>query len=338
MKKRGGIIAVVLCVAVLAAAIVGDFLFSRNNSTNFTAMNTVVSLDITGFDSSAAVKKIKEEILYLDEYLLSRTNEKSEIYAVNNGKTQITAELAKILFDLKRLEAATDGAFCIGLAQLSDLWGIGTENAAVPDEADISAAIRNSSAWQTDKQTVTLPGNIKLDLGAAGKGIACDYAFNTLSQLKCKQAVVAVGGSILLYADKPDTRFRVGVRDPLGSANEYCIILDAQPGCISTSGNYERFFEDENGNTWHHIFDPSTGYPAQSGLLSVTVAAQSGTVSDALSTACFVLGLERSLPLLEKYNADAIFITQDKEIITTYENAEEIITVTNDSYSLGEIK
>ncbi|MBQ5823261.1 MAG: FAD:protein FMN transferase, partial [Clostridia bacterium] len=87
------------------------------------------------------------------------------------------------------------------------------------------------------------------------------------------------------------------------------------------------------------IFDPGTGNPADSGLLSVTVVTQYGYVSDALSTACFVLGIEKSIPLLEKYNAEAVFITEDKEIITTYgESESKILTVTNDEYRLGELK
>ena len=339
MKKRGSVFAVCLCAAVIVAAVVGDFLFSRNFSDDFLAMNTAVSLDVTGFHSEKAVEIIKNEIIRLDEKLLSRTNINSEIYAVNNGKTEISDELREILGYLKQIEKNSDGAFNIGIAQLTDLWGIGTENEHLPDEQEISAAIKNSEKWQISGNNVSLPANVQLDLGAVGKGTACDYAYKTLADLKCSQAVIAVGGSVLLYDSKPDSTFKVGIRDPLGETNEYCAVLEITPACVSTSGNYERFFEDENGNRYHHIFDPSTGYPADSGLLSATVVTQYGTVSDALSTACFVLGIERSLPLLEKYNADAVFITEDKKIITTYGDLEDkIITVTNDNYTPGEIE
>lgn len=342
MKKKGIVFAAV-AVVILAAVIVCDFLFNKTVSDTFLAMNTTVSAELTGVKSNDALTKIKEEILRLDEKLLSRTNENSEIYAVNNGKAEISDELVMLLTVLKEIENESGGAFCIGVAQLTELWGIGTENARVPDEAEIKAAIENCRNWTIDydNKTLHLPEGVRLDLGAVGKGIACDYAYNIVSDRNCKESVVAVGGSVLLdgKGQGPDVSFKVGIRDPLSEANEYCAVIETAPGCISTSGNYERFFEDENGNRYHHIFDPTTGYPADSGLLSVTVETQYGTISDALSTACFVLGIEKSLPLLERYNADAVFITEDKQIITTYgEFQNETITVTNDSYTLGEVK
>ncbi len=340
MKKKGIVFAAV-AVVILAAVIVCDFLFNKTASDTFLAMNTTVSVELTGVKADEALTKIKEEILRLDEKLLSRTNENSEIYAVNNGKTEISDELAKILTDLKQIEKDSGGAFCIGVAQLTDLWGIGTENARVPDEAEIKAAIENCHNWTIDpgNKTIYLPDGVKLDLGAVGKGTACDYAYGIIADNNCKESIVAVGGSVLLDGTNPKSTFKVGIRDPLGEANEYCAVLEIAPGCVSTSGNYERFFEDENGKRYHHIFDPSTGYPADSGLLSVTVVTKSGTISDALSTVCFVLGIEKSLPLLEKYNAEAVFITEDKQIITTYgENESNIITVKNDNYTLGDLK
>lgn len=338
MKKKGVVIAAV-AVVILAAVIVCDYLLNRNTTSDFLAMNTTVSLDVTGFNSKEAVEKIKAEIIRLDEKLLSRTNTNSEIYALNHGKTEASDELAKLLNDLKQIEEDSDGAFCIGVAQLTDLWGIGTENARLPDGEEISAAIKSSLKWQINENTVYLPESVMLDLGAVGKGTACDYAYEIITDLDCSEAVIAVGGSVLLYGKDPKATYKVGIRDPLGEVNEYCAILEIAPGCVSTSGSYERYFEDENGNRYHHIFDPSTGYPAESGLLSVTVVTQFGTVSDALSTACFVLGIEKSLPLLQKYNANAVFITTDKEIITTYGEFEsEFITVTNNSYTLGEVK
>ncbi len=338
MKKKA-IVVLAVCTVLLAAILVSDYLFSRNFTTNFIAMNTSVSLDITGFHSKKAAEKIKAEVIRLDSRLLSRTNGNAEIYAVNSGKTEVSDELAKILTELKQIEKDSDGAFCVGLGTLSDLWGIGTQNAKVPSQEEINAALENADKWTIDGNKVNVPEGVKLDMGAVGKGIACDYAYDIISELECTEAAVSVGGSVLLDGTGPKAAFNVGIRNPLGEANEYCAIIKTTPGCVSTSGNYERFFEDENGKRYHHIFDPSTGYPADSGLLSVTVEAQHGYVSDALSTACFVLGIEKSLPLLEKYNAHAVFITTDKKIITTYgEFQNQFITVTNDEFRLGELK
>jgi len=346
MKKKLLSAVAIVCAVLLVTVIVADFFLNKNTSANFIAMNTTVSINITGFKCEKAAERIKSEIIRLDEKLLSRTNSKSEIYAVNSGKTEVSDELAKILTDLKQIEKDSSGAFCAGLGALSDLWGIGTDNARVPSQTEIDAAIKDADKWSIDGNTVYIPDGVKLDMGAVGKGIACDYADEILTDIilndiDLNESIIAVGGSVKLnkFGSGPNVIFDVGIRDPLGEANEHCAVLKAVSGCISTSGNYERYFEDENGKRYHHIFDPKTGYPADSGLLSVTVDTQYGYVSDALSTACFVLGIEKSIPLLEKYNADAVFITTDKEIITTYgEDEDKFITITNNAYKLGELK
>ena len=97
-----------------------------------------------------------------------------------------------------------------------------------------------------------------------------------------------------------------------------------------TSGGYERYFE-EDGKTYQHILDPKTGYPAESGLISVTIVCDDGWLSDGLSTACFVLGYEDSLPLLETYQAEAVFVTEDKEVIVT-DGLKDMFTLTDSSY------
>jgi len=149
----------------------------------------------------------------------------------------------------------------------------------------------------------------------------------------------AVGGSVLAYSSDSKETFKLGIRDPRGQATDYCAVLETAGTCVSTSGNYERFFKDEEGKIYHHIFDPSTGYPAESGITSVTVISADGCTSDALSTACFVLGIEKSLPLLKKYNAEAVFITDNNEIITTLGNGDSAkLTVTDNNYKLGELK
>ena len=110
-------------------------------------------------------------------------------------------------------------------------------------------------------------------------------------------------------------------------------MLSLSGGFLSTSGSYEKQFT-ENGVTYHHILDPDTGYPAESGLLSVTVWSSSGALSDALSTACFVLGMEDSLPVLEQFDSGAVFITQDHQIYVT-ENLESAFSLTAEGYSLA---
>lgn len=183
------------------------------------------------------------------------------------------------------------------------------------------------------------PG-MAIDLGAVGKGAACDIAGNCIWSEDVSAAVVAVGGSVGLYGQKPGgEEWQVGVRDPAGSGS--LGVLKLPGGFVSTSGSYEKFFE-QDGKTYCHLLDPRTGYPAESGLVSVTVwcppemdAKYPGALSDGLATACFVLGVEDSMGLLESYGAEALFIDENG-VITVTDGLKERFTLTAGGYTLGE--
>lgn len=194
----------------------------------------------------------------------------------------------------------------------------------------------------TDKKTNTdeavssiyIEDQCTLDLGAVGKGIACDVAQNYLKQQKeVSGAVIAVGGSILLYGSKADeTNWNVAVQNPRGQDGEAMGVLSLSGTTnVSTSGDYEKYFM-QNGKRYHHILDPSTGYPAESGLISVTVVSDNGLLSDGLSTACFVLGKEKGQKLLETYGAEGIFIDQNKKVTVT-KGLKDKFTILNEEYS-----
>ena len=144
--------------------------------------------------------------------------------------------------------------------------------------------------------------------------------------------MVSVGGSVGVYGEKPfGQKWQVSVRNP--DTDGALGVLSVSSGFLSTSGSYEKQFT-EDGVTYHHLLDPSTGYPADSGLLSVTVWSSSGALSDALSTACFVLGLEDSLPLLEQFDSQALFITQERQIYLT-SGLEDAFTLSSGDYILA---
>ncbi len=335
MKKRIAIAAAALCAAVLLAVIIYDFITGKTVSDSFLSMDTTVSSDIEGCKADETSALIREEIKRLDLQLLSRTSEDSAIFAINSDSAEYSDEILNLLKEIKEIETASGYSFCIGMGELTDLWGICTEDARLPLESEISAATERIKNWGVIANAVIVPTGVTLDLGAVGKGIACDYARDILASSKCKKAVISVGGSVLLYSKSKNAEFKIGIRNPQGTANEYAAILTAGNACISTSGNYERYFELD-GKRYHHIFDPASGYPAESGLQSVTVISDSGLVSDALSTACFVLGIEKSLPLLEKYGAQAIFITNDNEFILT--SGIEEFEITDGNFTMGEIE
>ena len=172
-----------------------------------------------------------------------------------------------------------------------------------------------------------------LDLGAVGKGIACDVVQDYLKKQKeVSGAVIAVGGSILLYGSKADgSDWNVAVQNPRGQDGEAMGVLSLSGTInVSTSGDYEKYFM-QDGKRYHHILDPSTGYPADSGLISVTIVSDSGLLSDGLSTACFVLGKEKGQKLLETYGAEGIFIDQNKKVTVT-KGLKDKFTILNEEY------
>ena len=172
-----------------------------------------------------------------------------------------------------------------------------------------------------------------LDLGAVGKGIACDVVQDYLKKQKeVSGAVIAVGGSILLYGSKADgSDWNVAVQNPRGQDGEAMGVLSLSGTTnVSTSGDYEKYFM-QDGKRYHHILDSSTGYPADSGLISVTIVSDSGLLSDGLSTACFVLGKEKGEKLLETYGAEGVFIDQNKKVTVT-KGLKDKFTILNKEY------
>lgn len=205
-----------------------------------------------------------------------------------------------------------------------------------------NTALNEETSETTDKNTNTDEGvssiyiedQCTLDLGAVGKGIACDVAQNYLKQqTEVSGAVIAVGGSILLYGSKEDgSDWNVAVQNPRGQDGEAMGVLSLSGTTnVSTSGDYEKYFM-QDGKRYHHILDPSTGYPADSGLISVTVVSDSGLLSDGLSTACFVLGKEKGQKLLETYGAEGVFIDQNKKVTVT-EGFKDKFTILNEEYT-----
>lgn len=205
-----------------------------------------------------------------------------------------------------------------------------------------NTALNEERLEKTDKKTNTdesissiyIEDQCTLDLGAVGKGIACDVAQNYLKQQKeVSGAVIAVGGSILLYGSKADgTNWNVAVQNPRGKDGEAMGVLSLSGTTnVSTSGDYEKYFM-QNGKRYHHILDPSTGYPAESSLISVTVVSDNGLLSDGLSTACFVLGKEKGERLLETYGAEGVFIDQNKKVTVT-KGLKDKFTILNEEYT-----
>lgn len=314
------------------------------------AMGTALSADIytEGLDEAKEKtfnQRLFQEIKKLDTKVISWRTSDSEVYNINNRKkgynnvpvSKNLKELIELSLDIGN---TTDGALDITLRPVLNVWGIenetDSEDFSIPDKSLLEEERKKCGfeKIKIENDRMLIPDDITLDFGATGKGYALDKARLFLKQEnRVKGAVISVGGSIMTYGVRPDgEKFSIGIRDPEGAEGDVMGVLNVGEAFISTSGNYEKYIE-KDGKRYHHIIDRNTLYPAESGLKSVTVIASNGALSDGLSTALFVLGVDRSLPVLEKYNAEAIFITTDNKVIIT-DGIRDEFSICADGYIL----
>ena len=338
------VVAIAIALAIILVAIADAVYQKRNTPHTHTgiAMGSAVSQKIYGNNICADVF---DAISSLDTDKLSTTTDSSEISLINNnaGKCAVTVSDETINYIKLCIELAekTNGAFNPLMGALIDLWDIESANPQIPTNQEIEQAslLCDYTQIQIDGNKVYLPKEgMKLHLGAAGKGIACDSTRETIEKSgDVRGAVVSVGGSVMTYGKNPENDcWTVGVRDPKGNVNDLLGVLKSDgESYTSTSGSYEKYFE-QDGKRYHHILDYSTGAPAGSELVGVTVVAPSGILSDALSTACFVLGVENSLPILSQYNCQAIFVFGNGNIIIT-EGIADSFELRNNSYRIAQV-
>lgn len=330
------IIAVALCAAIIAGLVIWDTVKnSREYTANDVAMNTVISLRLYGSDGEETADSVKDCIHSVEKSLLSRYESGSDVSRINSsdGKAvSVSPEVESIIAKSIEVSEKCDGVFDITIGKITELWGFGGDKPQVPDKAEIEKYLPyvGYDKMNFSGHDVTLADNQSLDLGAVGKGAACDIIRSLLDSTKTDSAVISVGGSLLLYGKRD---FNIGIVNPEND-KESMATLKLSDTCVSTSGNYEQFFEAD-GKTYHHILDARTGYPAESHLKSVTVVCQSGVLSDALSTACYILGYnDSSLNLLKAFDAEAIFVTSDN-IVRCTDGIKDSFTLTDDSYTVS---
>ena len=326
---------ILIALAVVAAVAAAAIFFASSNEVKreFFAMDTFVSAKVKGFAAKDAAGGISTLVRELDSKQLSRYTPGSEISRINSeAETVLSDEMRDYITELLEVGKMSGGKFDIALGAVSDLWSF-NDSPRVPSTNELTEALSRSGSdkLSLSGNTLTRADGCIVDLGSAGKGIALDKVKSYLSDKKISSAVVSVGGSVLLYGKGS---FNVGVRDPWGEAGRSVMTVKLGAGCVSTSGSYERCFE-QGGKRYHHILDPDTGLPVENGLVSATVVSDSGLLSDALSTACFVLGAEGGAKLAAKYGCEAIFITEDKKVICT-DGIKPNVTVLADGYTVVE--
>lgn len=334
-------------VLVLFAALLGGCSATRAPVQKSTvAMGSVVTLKLYGMgtqEATALADEVLGTIADLDAQIISKNDERAQLARLNASEqpeipTKVSEQLFSALCETKEIYSFSAGKAALASGALTEAWGLDTEDFRVPSETEIQAAkalCTDDTVRLTDDGCVAFLKGQKLNLGSVGKGLACDAAAKQLADSSAFPenggALVSVGGSLaLLGTPKSGKPFTVGVRDPFGSENAYFATLSLTDCFVSTSGSYEKTFE-QDGKTYHHLLDLTTGYSAETALCAVTVTANTGLQSDALSTLCFLLGEENALPILEKYNAEAIFVYSDKTVHMT-QGIASCVQITDSSF------
>lgn len=288
---------------------------------SFFAMNTYMTFRAYGENADTALMEAHQLIQDV-EALWSVTEEGSEITRANHSEgepvriDERTAEL--ISFSLEMAER-TEGALEPTLYPVLSAWGFTTDSKQVPEPSEIEQLLKTVGYERIFLQgnTLTVPAGMQLDLGAVAKGYAADLVEETFRAHGVESAMVSLGGNIQAIGSRPDgSDWRIGIRAP--NENGTLGVLRISSAAVVTSGGYENYFEGEDGKLYWHILDPATGYPAQNGLVSATAVSPEGKLSDALSTALFVMGPERAEQYWrEQGGFEMLLITDQNEVLIT---------------------
>jgi FAD:protein FMN transferase len=312
--------------------------------TNY-AMGTYIQQTVYGGKRVEAATAAAKSVGALEDLISWRIDD-SDIANLNKaaGTDWIKLDSKTIAILQKSLDVAkkSDGALDITILPISSMWDFGGTNQRVPSADEIKKYIQyvnyNNLRIDQASSTASLKFHyMAVDLGAVGKGAACDEAIAAYKSAGADCGIIAVGGSVGVYGTKSDkSPWHIAVRDPDSKDDQTVAMgtIDLTSGFISTSGSYEKTFT-ENGVIYHHLLNPKTGYPENNGLVSTTVVCDNGALSDALSTACFILGKEKGEALLKEYNAGGIFIDKNNKVYVT-ENLKNTFKIAKERYTLAE--
>ena len=218
-----------------------------------------------------------------------------------------------------------------------ELWGFPTKNYRVPSEKEIEEKLKLVGSDKIDFNEETRKISFKnkgmeIDFGGIGKGYITDELVKILTDEKVESAIINLGGNVFGFRKKPDgSLWNIAIRDP-NEPDKYMAAIRLEDSAVITSGGYERYFE-ENGIIYHHILDPRTGKPSESGLKSVSIISKDGTLADALSTSLFIMGEEKAVKYWKENgsNFDILLMTNDNRLLVSAGIKDKVIS---DNYKI----
>jgi thiamine biosynthesis lipoprotein len=331
---RRNILYASVLLAILVALIYVMVVYDGDNSPRYQKpvededfiMNTTITQRVYGKNAKKAAKEAFMRLKDIEEKMTINAPG-GEIDKLNNlaGKeyASLSQETLYVLKKAKEYSKLSGGAFDVTIGPIVKAWGINTPKQRIPSNAEIEKLLDivdyEDLIIDEDERKAKLqrPDQI-VDLGAIAKGYGGDQVVEIYKKYDVKSAYINLGGNVIVLGKKPDGNlWRIGIQNPRQAKGINVGVLTLADKAVVTSGDYERYFE-KDGKRYHHILDPKTGFPSDSGLISVTIVADLSIDADALSTSVFVLGLEKGMKLIENIpEVEGIFITKDKEVYLT---------------------
>lgn len=324
-----------LCIVFIGCGFNGSTPYERE----IFSLDTFINLKIYGENGEENANLAQKKITQF-ENMFSVTNPNSDVSKINSESvgTNISTDTVKLIQFSLDMSNLTNGAFDISVYPVVKLWGFTTEKNNIPKQSDIDNALNlvdyRKISVDESKGRVTLEKNTEIDLGAVAKGYISQQIADMLKQNGVESAVLSFGGNIQTVGLKNGRLWQIGIKYP--DSSESFAMLSVGETAIVTSAADQRFFE-ENGKKYHHIIDPSTGYPAENGTKSVTVVCNDGAKADALSTAIFVMGAEEAIQFYKSSEGfDFVILTEDDTLYVTSGLSESFSVA--DNYSHLKIK
>lgn len=312
-KRKDFLLIIVTILVVLAVLFSLKTTKKEQNSVFFDYFDTVTEITVVA-KNDKPIKTCEKYLKKMNDEL-SADSENGLIFRYNKGESVEFSEDTKELIDFaKSFSEENEDYFSVYLDPLIKAWDIKNNSGYIPDV--------NKFLLESQKKST-------LNLGGVAKGFVTEKLIEILKKDNVSSALINLGGNTYALGKKATgENWHIGIKNPKDE-NGIIGIISAQNLAVITSGDYERYF-DLDGVRYHHILNPKTGYPANSGLHSVTIISKNPTLCDALSTAVFVAGLEKGTELLKKYDCMAIFITDDTVYFS--KSLESIFKQTDFSY------
>lgn len=341
-----------LLLIVIAIIIICSYFFIISNKKeksysstyyNLGTINEITLYNIKKNEGDRILKKCESILTDIDSKMSCQIST-SEISKINKNAgrsyVKVSDNTYYVIKESINFSKISNDTFDISIGPIIDLWSIGTDNAKLPSNKEISNKLslvnyKNILFDDKNKSIKLVNKNMKIDLGGIAKGYAadkiCDYLKNDEN---LENALINLGGNIYVLGNKENNKpFSIGIQDPTKPRGNSIGNIKVSNQSVVTSGIYERYFE-KNNKIYHHMLNPHTGYPFDNNLSSVTIISNKSMTGDALSTTVFGLGIEKGLKLVQNLdNVDAIFITKDKKIYLS-NNLKDKFKLTDNSFTI----